>query len=500
MRRTCVAFLLALALCLSLAPAAAAEGEPWIEASGAIVLDYDTGEVYFEKDADTARPAASMTKVMSVYLVFEEIAAGRLALDSLVAASPRAAALSNNPTYSGMEMFKAGESYPVDTLLRLILTSSGNASVLLLAEHIGGSEEAFVERMNAKAAEMGIDARFADSCGIADAGNAVTPRAMALLAKRIIEDFPQILEYTSLKRTYFDNRIFESSNYLLRNDLFEGVDGLKTGTTTAAGFCFTATAKRDGRRIIAVLMNNKTSREAVMSEGKTLLEYGFARRAERESTWGAEEKKVQITVSAPADSFYPYALNRLTATVSGLSDGVRLPCAVQWTVNGAAVEAKGIGVAANGEAAGSLACTAPGGTEQLDIRCAVTMPNGTTAEGRLVLPAAQGEITFTGELGAQRIELRPEDSVTVPCQIACDQGLDLTVAAGWYMDGEPIPNFQNEAFRLTPRRASEYTVRWGALAPGEHVLELRCNTAGLPGVEQEALRCEILVLAPEQAA
>lgn len=500
-KRISVSLLLVLALCLSLAPTALAEEEPWIEASGAIVLDHDTGEVYFEKDADIARPVASMTKVMSVYLVFEEIAAGRLSLDSRVTASSRAADISNNPEYSGLEKLKAGESYLVDTLLRLIMTSSCNGAVLVLAEHIGGGSEAvFVERMNAKAKEMGIDARYADCCGIVDDGNAVTPRAMALLARRIIEDYPQILQYSSLKSTYFDNRTFKSSNLLLLDDSVAGIDGLKTGTTSQAGFCFTATAKRNGQRIIAVVMN-AASRDAVMSDCQTLLEYGFACRAERETAWGAEEKRVRLTISASTgDKLYLSGPARLTATVSGLSDGVYIPCLVQWTVNGDAVEAKGTGVARNGEAASSISYTPPVGNEQLDIRCTISMPFGTTVEGRLVLPVSREKITFTGELGVQQAELYPEDILTVPCQIACDQGLELTVSAGWYMDGAPVPGFQNDAFQLSPQRTSQYAVSGSVLAPGEHLLEFRCNTAGLPGIDQAVLRCEILVLAAEQAA
>lgn len=397
-KRICVSLLVALALCLSLAPTALAEGEPWVEAAGAIVLDHDTGEVYFEKNADTARPVASMTKVMSVYLVFEEIAAGGLSPDSRITASPRAAEISNNPEYSGMEKLSAGESYPVDTLLRLIMTSSCNGAVLVLAEHIGGGSEAvFVERMNAKAEEMGIDAHFADCCGIVDDGNAVTPRAMALLARRTIEDYPQILEYSSLKSTYFDNRIFKSSNLLLSDNKVAGIDGLKTGTTAQAGFCFTATAKRNGQRIIAVVIN-AASREAIMSDCQALLEYGFVCRGEREAVWSAEEKQVCLTIGASMDTLYPHVPARLTATVSGLSDGVSIPCVVQWTVNGA-VKAKETGVVQNGEAVSSVSYTILGRRKRLNIRCTISMPYGTTVESRLVLPVSQRKITFTGQLG-----------------------------------------------------------------------------------------------------
>lgn len=148
---------------------------PAVNATGAVILDYDSGEFYCEKNADVARPAASMTKIMSVYLVFQEIEAGRLSLDSWVKASARAAAMSNNPAYSGLERLKAGESYQVDTLLRLIMTASCNGSVLVLAEHIGGSEAAFVARMNETAKQMGLDAQYADCCGFIDDGTPFRP-------------------------------------------------------------------------------------------------------------------------------------------------------------------------------------------------------------------------------------------------------------------------------------------------------------------------------------
>ena len=244
-------------------------------ALGALCMDFDSGEVYYEKNADLALPAASMTKVMAGYLVFDEISNGTLALDSCVTASEYAAGISSNTEYSGYERLEAGGRYQVDTLLRLIFTASCNGSMIVLAENIAGSEGAFVERMNAKALEMGIDAHYADCCGILDRGNASSPRAMAQLARRTIRDHPIILRYTSLPGFVFQGEPFDSTNLLLRNGSVVGMDGLKTGTTDGAGYCFTGTTIQNGRRIIAVVMN-ADSYETCMNECKRLLEYGFA--------------------------------------------------------------------------------------------------------------------------------------------------------------------------------------------------------------------------------
>ena len=134
--RALLALVLSAALLLPGAASASAGSKPSVGGSGAIVMDCQTGEVYYEKNADTPRPAASMTKLMSVYLVFEEIAAGNLSLDSYVTASAYAAGISNNRAYSGLERLKTGGRYQVDTLLRLIMTASCNGSVIVLAEHI----------------------------------------------------------------------------------------------------------------------------------------------------------------------------------------------------------------------------------------------------------------------------------------------------------------------------------------------------------------------------
>ena len=255
-------------------PALAAPQQPSVTASGAIVIDFDTGGAYFEKNADTARPAASMTKVMSAYIVFEEMASGRLSKDTYVKISSHAAEVSNNTAYSGYELFTAGDKYKVDTLLKLVFTASGNASMIALAEHISGSEDEFVKRMNKKASAIGLSAKFGDCCGLKDSGSSVSPRDMALLCQQIIRDYPGVLKYSSLKSYEFGGRTFKSTNLLLVNGTVKGIDGLKTGTTSGAGCCFAATAKQNGKRMIAVVMNSQDNSSRA-SDCKKLLEYAF---------------------------------------------------------------------------------------------------------------------------------------------------------------------------------------------------------------------------------
>lgn len=244
-------------------------------ARAALCMDFGSGEVWCERQGDLVLPVASMAKVMSAYLVLDEMGAGALDPDGLVTASARAAAVSCDTEFSGYERFVAGGRYRVETLLQLALVASGNGSMIALAEAVAGSEEAFVARMNPKARELGIDARFASCCGIDAAGDVASPRAMASLARQIVRDHPRVLGYTSLCSVEFQGEGYVSTNRLLTGGFLEGVDGLKTGTTPAAGCCFVGTASRGGRRVISVVMHADTP-DACMTESKNLLEYGFA--------------------------------------------------------------------------------------------------------------------------------------------------------------------------------------------------------------------------------
>ena len=258
-----LALILLFSLLLSTAAIAAPEPDrPSVTAASAIVIDYDTGEVLYEKDADTMRVPASMTKVMTAYIIFEELEAGNLTLDTMVPISAANAQKSRDgKNYPASVPLTAGSSVSVDTLLRLILIPSASASCIVMAEYISGSEEAFVQRMNETAQRLGMTAAYENSHGAHV--HYLTARSQATLVRAFIQRFPQVLNYTSLTGVTFNGKWYPNTNKLLPglDYAYDGVDGFKTGTISAAGYCLSATAVKNGRRIISVVMkssNDKT--------------------------------------------------------------------------------------------------------------------------------------------------------------------------------------------------------------------------------------------------
>lgn len=262
---------LAAVLVLGTVPAQAAE--PEIVAEAAVVMDYDTGEVVYAKDADTMRVPASMTKVMTAYIIFEELEAGRLTLDTQVEISEKNAELSRDPSYPAMVPLPAGETVSVDTLLKLILLPSASASCIVMAEYIAGTEEAFVQRMNETARRLGLTAAY-ENCHGAFPHN-ITARSQAQLVRAFIQRYPQVLDYTSLTQVEFGGKTYTNTNYMLTKYLYEGCDGFKTGTIPEAGYCLAATAERSGRRLIAVVMKSSSDFQR-FADASALLDYGFA--------------------------------------------------------------------------------------------------------------------------------------------------------------------------------------------------------------------------------
>lgn len=253
---------------------AAEVGGNYISSSGACVMDYDTGEILYEYNGNTPRVPASMTKIMNLYCVYEALANGEITLDTVVPISENVYNKSRNSVYQSVLPLYYNTTYTVDEMIGVVVTYSASGAAIALAELLGnGSEVAFVERMNKKAGEMGLEAYYRDSCGIAD--NEISPISMATLARNIIRDYPDILKRTAKKSVYFHGNTYNTTNHLLDTYYYSGADGLKTGTTPAAGYCFCGTAVRNGRRMISVTMNSSSTGQRFIDTAR-LLDYGFS--------------------------------------------------------------------------------------------------------------------------------------------------------------------------------------------------------------------------------
>ena len=279
----------AAALCLWLgmaAPAAAAQTPALLAAAqqaavqapelslpcrAAVLIDQGTGTVLYEKNASQRAPIASITKVMTLLLTFEAIHDGRLTLDTPVPVSEHAASMGGSQIW-----IEPGEHFTLDEMLRAICVSSANDAAVAVAELVGGSEEAFVAQMNAKAAQLGMeDTTFKNACGLDTEGHLSTARDVAVMSRAILNECPEVLHYSGIWTDTLRSgeTMLVNTNKLLRR--YEGITGLKTGTTGGAGVCISASASRDGLDLIAVVLGSSSSAER-FEAATTLLDYGFS--------------------------------------------------------------------------------------------------------------------------------------------------------------------------------------------------------------------------------
>ena len=237
-------------------------------ARGAIVIDLTSGAVLLEKNADTPIPPASMSKLMTLEVVFEAIETGRLALGDTFRTSERAAAM------GGSKMFiRSGEAVSVENLLRGVIVQSGNDAAVALAEAISGTEEAFAVLMNQRAADIGLAAsRFTNATGWPDPQHRMSPRDLATLAERIITRYPQHYAMFAESEFTWDGITQPNRNPLLGAGI--GADGLKTGHTEEAGYCLVASAKRGERRILLVVTGLESSQQR-RQEAERLINWAF---------------------------------------------------------------------------------------------------------------------------------------------------------------------------------------------------------------------------------
>ena len=263
--------LIIMAFCLFISNAKAAEDYA-PGAKSAILIDNATGKVLFEKNADEKLAPASMTKIGSMLLIMEAIDNGNLSLDDQVTISEEAANMGGSQVF-----LEAGEVYTVDALLKSVAVASGNDAVVALAEKIAGSQDEFVEMMNKRFKELGAsNTNFVNAHGLDAEGHYSTARDMAIIAMELLKH-EKILEYTSIYEEYLEKNDgtktwLVNTNKLVR--FYDGVDGLKTGYTTTAGYCLTATAKKDNFRLISVVMGEEST-ESRSSDTVKMLNYGF---------------------------------------------------------------------------------------------------------------------------------------------------------------------------------------------------------------------------------
>ncbi|HRO32273.1 MAG TPA: serine hydrolase [Brevundimonas sp.] len=219
----------------------------------AIVVDAESGEVLFARHADSRRYPASITKVMTLYLAFEALAEGRVKADDVLTVSPRAA--SQPPSKLGLG---AGQTITLDNAMKATAVRSANDMAVAIAEHVGGSEARFAAMMTLKARELGMtDTRYVNANGLPDSRQITTARDLAVLTRAIMRDYPQYYRYFGLHDWSFNGREYRNTNGLLGSG--HGYDGLKTGYTNASGYNLAASAVRDGRRLITIVLGGRSS-------------------------------------------------------------------------------------------------------------------------------------------------------------------------------------------------------------------------------------------------
>lgn len=250
-----------------------------IQAPSGILMEAQTGTVIYQKDQDTRRSPASITKIMTLILIFDALEKGNLKMDDVVTTSAHARSMGGSQVF-----LEEGETQTVETLIKCIVIASGNDASVAMAEHICGSEQEFVRHMNERAAELGMEnTNFEDCCGLTESTNHyTTARDIAIMSRELITKYPKILEYSSIWMENITHVTRQGSsefgltntNKLIRS--YEGCVGLKTGSTSIAKYCLSAVAKRNGITLIAVVMA-APDYKVRFKDAASMLNYGFSK-------------------------------------------------------------------------------------------------------------------------------------------------------------------------------------------------------------------------------
>lgn len=288
---------------------AVASGSLALNCRAAVLIEPESGRVLYEKSPDEKMPIASITKLMTLLLTFEAIHGGKLTLDTLVPVSEHACHMGGSQIW-----LEPGEQFTLDEMLRAICVSSANDAAVAVAELVGGSEPAFVEQMNARAAELGMtNTAFRNACGLDTEGHLSTARDVAALSCYILNTCPELLHYTGIWTDSLRNGQTQlvNTNKLLKR--YSGITGLKTGTTSGAGVCISASAVRDGLILIAVILGSPSSADR-FNAATTLLDYGFANYAAVPLP-ELPDRPLELAVKGSAEQSVPLDYSALPKTV-----------------------------------------------------------------------------------------------------------------------------------------------------------------------------------------
>ena len=262
---------LGILLVISSMPAANALSEEDLTAPSAVLMEASSGKALFEKNSHEVRPCASITKVMTLLLVMEAIDQGRLSLTDTITASEHASSMGGSDIW-----LEPGETMSADDMIKATVVASANDAAVALAEHLEGTEEAFVQKMNQRAGELGMaDTVFKNCNGLDEDGHVTSAYDVALMSRELIKH-EKIFDYTTIwMDTLREGKTqIVNTNKLLKS--YNGITGLKTGTTSGAGSCITATAQRDGMSLIGVVLGSASGKER-FTDAASLLDYGFSK-------------------------------------------------------------------------------------------------------------------------------------------------------------------------------------------------------------------------------
>lgn len=466
-----------------------------IVAQSAFVMDGDTGEALFSKSGDTARVPASMTKVLTAYITYQEIESGALSMDTQVKISANVAQKSRSGAYPMAVPLAEGKTYSVETLLNLVLIPSASASCIALAEHIEGSEAAFVARMNNTAKELGLNATYYNSHGAQP--NYITARSQAKLTRQFIEDYPEVLSITSKPSYTFNGRTYNNTNHLLNTmETYAGLDGFKTGTIPEAGYCVTTTAVRNGRRVIAVVMKS-TSNAQRFADSRLLLDYGFAEIERRDKA----RASTTVAFSNTPTEIVPFVPFAVSATLSGAT--VPYEAKAQWYINGEPVQGFGNDNFVVTQGKTSTLHTSLRGAHEgtATVRFVLTMPDGTEKAAETVLSVTGAVPGLDGRLNIREASVYPGKTLRITADIVADASIpNIEIPARWEWDGAAIAGYGNNAFQVKNGAAkSGYALKIPQdAAPGTHKLSFVLNPEEIAGVPRIELCADIAVVLPEE--